>query len=90
TDAWLTGKLKPLAARAGLVVEQFGTANRVVTEGMGNLVWVRMSGARLVEEGVIGRPLAEALENEYLRRAEAGTLYGFLPFVTLIARKPAA
>ncbi|WP_209426697.1 methyltransferase domain-containing protein [Pararhodobacter sp. SW119] len=90
TDAWLTGKLKPLAARAGLVVEHFGTAIRVVTEGMGNLAWVRMSVARLVEDGVIGQPLAEALEAEYLRRAEAGTLYGFLPFVTLIARKPAA
>jgi arsenite methyltransferase len=90
TDAWLTGKLKPLAARAGLVVEHFGTALRVVTEGMGNLAWVRMSVARLVEDGVIGQPLAEALEAEYLRRAEAGTLYGFLPFVTLIARKPVA
>jgi len=26
---------------------------------------------------------------ENLGRAEAGSLYGFLPFVTLIARKPA-
>lgn len=56
---------------------------------MGNLVWVRMASARLVGEGVIGQPLADALEAEYLRRAEAGTLYGFLPFVTMIATKPA-
>jgi arsenite methyltransferase len=90
TDAWLTGKLRPLAARAGLAVEHFAIASRVVTEGMGNLIWVRMSVARLVEDGVIGQALAEALEAEYHRRAEAGTLYGFLPFVTLIARKPAA
>lgn len=89
TDAWLAGKLKPLAAQAGLTVEHLTVANRVVTEGTGNLVWVRMSGARLVSEGVIGKPLADALEAEYLRRAEAGTLYGFLPFVTMIARKPA-
>ena len=55
---------------------------------MGNLVWVRMASARMVGEGVIGQPLADALEAEYLRRAEAGTLYGFLPFVTMIATKP--
>lgn len=89
TDAWLAGKLRALAAGAGLSVERFTVANRVVTEGMGNLVWVRLPAARLVAEGVIGQPLADALEAEYLRRAEAGSLYGFLPFVTLIARKPA-
>ena len=90
TDAWVTGKLKRLVSRAGLSVKHFTTRNRVVTEGMGSLVWVRMSGARLVAEGVIGQPLADALETEYVRRAEAGDLYSFLPFVTLIASKPAA
>ncbi|MBS0123268.1 methyltransferase domain-containing protein [Thetidibacter halocola] len=89
TDAWLAGKLKPLARAAELTVDHFDTANRVVTDGMGNLVWVRMASARLVAEGVIAQPLADALEAEYLRRAEAGTLYGFLPFVTMIATKPA-
>jgi arsenite methyltransferase len=89
TDAWLAGKLKPLVIHAGRAVEHFTVANRVVTAGMGNLLWVRMSAARLVGEGVIGQPLAAALEAEYLRRAKAGALYGFLPFVTMIARKPA-
>lgn len=88
TDAWLAGKLKPLAGAAGLTVVHFGTANRVVTDGMGNLVWVRMACARLVSDGVIGQPLADALEAKYLRRAAAGTLYGFLPFVTMIATRP--
>lgn len=88
TDAWLTGKLKPILARIGLSVTHFSILNRVVTEGLGGLVWVRMSSARLVAEGVIGQPLADALEAEYMRRAEAGTLYGFLPFVTVMARKP--
>jgi SAM-dependent methyltransferase len=88
TDAWLVGKLRALARGAGLAVAHFGTASRVVTEGMGNLAWVRMAGARLVREGVIGQPLADALEAEYLRRAEAGTLYGFVPFATLIATRP--
>lgn len=89
TDAWLAGKLKPLAFAAGLTVAHFGTANRVVTDGMGNLVWVRMASARLVGDGVIGQLLADALEAEYMRRTEAGTLYGFLPFVTMIATKHA-
>lgn len=88
TDPWLTGKLKPLVADAGLAVTHFSVANRVVTQGMGSLVWVRMSASRLVAEGVIGQPLADALESEYVRRAQAGLLYSFLPFVTLIASKP--
>lgn len=90
TDAWLTGKLRGLVAQAGMNVAHFRVLNRVVTEGMGGMAWVRMSSARLVAEGVIGAPLAAALEAEYVRRAEAGTLYGFLPFVTLIAVRPAA
>lgn len=88
-DPWLAGKLKKMVPDAGLGVTRFSVPNRVVTEGMGSLVWVRMSASRLVSEGVIGQPLADALEAEYLRRAAAGTLYAFLPFVTLIASKPA-
>lgn len=90
TDPWLAGKLKPLVGKAGVSVSHFSVRNRVVTSGMGALAWVRMSGARLVADGVIGQPLADALEAEYLRRAEAGTLYSFLPFVTLLATKPSA
>jgi SAM-dependent methyltransferase len=89
TDPWLTGKLRPMLRAAGLSLARFTIRNRVVTEGMGVMVWVRMSSARLVAEGVIGQPLADALEAEYIRRAEAGLLYGFLPFATLIAHKPA-
>ncbi|WP_417208450.1 hypothetical protein [Antarctobacter sp.] len=32
TNAWLAGKLKPLARAAELTVDHFGTANRVVME----------------------------------------------------------
>jgi ubiquinone/menaquinone biosynthesis C-methylase UbiE len=90
TDSWLIGKLRPLVDKTGLTVIHFSVLNRVVTSGMGGMVWVRMSCARLVADGVIGQPLAQALEAEYLRRAEAGTLYCFLPFATLIATKPIA
>lgn len=87
TDPYLTGKIRPMVRDAGLSIERFAIQNRVVTEGMGSLVWVRMSSARLVAEGVIGQPLADALEAEYIRRAEANYLYSFLPFATLIASK---
>lgn len=89
TDPWLAGKLKPLVGEAGLSVTHFSVLNRVITNGMCALVWVRMSSARMVSDGVIGQPLADALEAEYIRRAEAGVLYSFLPFVTLMATKPA-
>lgn len=88
TDPWLAGKLKPLVASVGLSVTHFSVLNWVLTSGMGALVWVRMSGARMVADGVIGQPLLDALEAEYISRAEAGILYSFLPFVTLIAIKP--
>ncbi|MEP1208051.1 MAG: methyltransferase domain-containing protein [Rhizobiaceae bacterium] len=87
-EPWLAGKLNPLLDGAGFSISHFNVLNRVVTSGMGALAWVRMSGARLVSDGVIGKPLADALEAEYVRRAEAGTLYSFLPFVTVIATKP--
>jgi len=89
TDGWLTGRLRPLVDKMGLSVTHFSVLNRVITSGMGGMVWVRMSCARLVAEGVIGQPLADALEAEYLRRSEAGTLYCFLPFATLMATKSA-
>ena len=90
TDAWLAGKLKPLVGEVGLSVAHFSVLNRIVTSGMGALIWVRMSAARMVSDGVIGQPLADALEAEYIRRAKAEILYCFLPFVTLIATKPTA
>lgn len=89
TDPWLSGKLKPMVHAAGLTTCHFGVRNRVITSGMGAMAWVRMSCARMVSDGVIGQPLADALEAEYIRRAEADILYSVLPFVTLIATKPA-
>jgi hypothetical protein len=51
-------------------------------------IWVKLSGDRMVEEGTIGRPLADALLAEYQRRLEAGILYGYQVFATLVAVKP--
>ena len=89
TNPWLVGALQSLVRAEDLQIEHFKVLNRLVTEGMGCLIWVRMTSAKLVEDGVIGEAFAEALEAEYLRREGDGALYGFLPFANLVARKPA-
>ena len=47
-----------------------------------------MGTARMVAEGLVSEGLAAELEGEYVRRREAGTLYGHQPFGTLVATKP--
>lgn len=89
TDRHLVGKLRPLVQQAGFVTRDFRVTSRTVTDADGMLVWVRLGGATMVERGEIGQPLADALVGEYERRKAAGTLYGHLPFATLIATRPA-
>ena len=88
TDAHITGKLRPMAQAAGLAVRDFFVTNRVITSGEGMLGWVEMPAKLLVERGVIGQPLADALVAEYRRRDAQGTLFGFQVFATLIAQRP--
>ncbi len=88
TDAHLVGKLRSLARRAGFEIRDFRIASRTVTDADGMLVWVRLCGATMLERGEMGQPLADALVNEYERRKTAGTLYGHLPFATLVAKRP--
>lgn len=88
TDAHLVGKLRSLARRAGFQISDFRITSRTVTDADGMLVWVRLCGATMVERGEMGQPLADALINEYERRKTAGTLYGHLPFATLVAQRP--
>lgn len=88
TDAHLVGKLRSLTRRAGFEIADFNITSRAVTDSDGMLVWVRLCGATMVERGEMGQPLADALINEYERRKTAGTLYGHLPFATLVAKRP--
>lgn len=89
TNPWLTAGLRGMVGHAGFELVSFGMANRLDLGGGGGLAWMRMATTFLAGAGVIGQELADALLGEYQRRSEAGTLYGFLPFATLIARKPA-
>ena len=88
TDPWLAGRLRPLLAEAGFETGIFRTETRLDLDGHGGPVWTRFATGRLVSDGIIGQPLADALVAECERRIAAGTLYGFNPFVTAIARRP--
>jgi len=85
TDPHLTGKLRALVAEAGFTQRAFRVTSRLVTDTPGMRAWVKLSGDDLAAQGHIGRPLADALLEEHDRRVASGTLYGFQPFVTLVA-----
>ena len=87
-DKRLIGKLRPQLVTAGLVVERFSIANRLdFAEGSGQ-GWVAMASKVMESRGLIGHEMAEGLRAEYARRARVRENYGFLPFVTVVARKP--
>ncbi|WP_425050771.1 methyltransferase domain-containing protein [Psychromarinibacter sp. S121] len=90
TDKYLTARLRPLVMAAGLTVERFSLTSRTITSGTGARNWVAMGGRKMVETGLIGPGLLDALLAEHDRRAEEGTLFGHQPFVTLHAMKPRA
>jgi len=87
TDPWLAARLRPLLAETGFETEIFRSETRLDLEGHGGPVWTRFATDHLVADGIIGQPLADALVEECQRRIGAGTLYGFNPFVTAIARR---
>ena len=87
TDKYLVGKLRSLIAQSGLGLTSFRVATRIITEGQGGMTFIGMGGKMMVERGLIGQQLADALVAEYDRRIENNSLYGFMPFAIAIARK---
>ena len=87
TDAFLVGKLRGLITGAGLKLDHFGIDSRVVVTREQMLPWVELTTKAMLERGEIGEALAEALRGEMLRRADAGSLYGYQAFATALARK---
>ncbi|MGJ5618869.1 class I SAM-dependent methyltransferase [Sulfitobacter sp. MF3-043] len=87
TDKFLVGKLRDLIAQSGLELASFRVAIRIITEGQGGMTFVGMGGKMMVEQGLIGKELADALIAEYDRRIENGSLYGFVPFAIAIAHR---
>lgn len=88
TDAHISVQLGALAVGAGFEALDFWVVPRVVRDNDGMLAWVRYSTDMMLAKGQIGEPLAEGLKAEYVRRRDAGTLYGFQAYATMIARLP--
>jgi arsenite methyltransferase len=88
TDRFLIGKLRAMTRAAGFVTRDFRVASRLLTDSPLMGIWIKLSGDRMVEDGTIGRPLADALLAEYDRRVAEGTLYGYQVFATLVATRP--
>lgn len=88
THPYLISDIRKYASSAGFAIEEFRIDSRTMTNTDGGLGWIKMSANQMVERGIIGKELADALANEYIRRKDAGTLYGHQPFGTLVAVKP--
>ncbi|MGQ7847063.1 class I SAM-dependent methyltransferase [Granulosicoccus sp. 3-233] len=88
TQPYLISNLRQLIVSAGFLLDEFRVDSRAITDTDGGMAWVRMGTALMVERGLIAQALADALADEYLRRKEAGTLYGHQPFGTVIATRP--
>lgn len=89
TQPYLISDIRALASNAGFKVEKFRIDSRAITNTDGGLAWIKMATGQMVQKGQIAEKLAESLAEEYVRRKESGTLYGFQPFGTLVAAKPA-
>jgi arsenite methyltransferase len=88
TDPFLVGKIRTLLTESGLSVSHFEVRSRVVTTPDQMLPWVEVTTKLMVERVDIGQELADALVAEHNRRADAGTLYGYQAFATVVATKP--
>ncbi len=89
THPYLISEIRSLASAAGFKVEKFRIDSRAITETDGGLAWIKMATGQMVQKGQIATSLAESLAEEYARRKDAETLYGFQPFGTLVAIKAA-
>ena len=87
TDPFIVGKLRGFMQDAGLEIVHFGVTSRVVSSPTQMLPWAEMTARQMEERGDIGKDFADALIAEHNRRAEAGTLYGYQAFATVIGKK---
>ncbi len=87
THPYLISEIRKYAEHAGFDIEDFRIDSRAMTNTDGGLGWIKMSANHMLERGIIGEELAGSLASEYIRRKDAGTLYGHQPFGTLVAVK---
>jgi len=87
TDPHVASKLTRIVSMHGFHVERFRVVNRVLTDNDHMRIWIEWPGRKMVEEGLLGQPLLDALLAEHDRRCQNGTLYGFQGIATLLAKK---
>jgi ubiquinone/menaquinone biosynthesis C-methylase UbiE len=89
-DKWLVRRLPRLVAEAGL--EDMSVRGHSYVEAPSSagymLAIVDRGADALAATGRLGADAAEALKAEARRRSEAGAFFGFIGYVSLVARKP--
>lgn len=89
-DLWLTRRLEPFLASAGFEVGR-KTSHGYLAEGEATyfLTVVDRGCDTLAGEGVISKETGEALKREARRRVADSAFFGFMSYLSVIARKPA-
>ncbi len=88
-DKRMARRLQSMVTDAGLQLGTLRSHGYVDNSATGLLSnWVRRGADFLQANGRIGAALAEELKAEALRRAQAGTFFGQLSYISITAQKP--
>jgi ubiquinone/menaquinone biosynthesis C-methylase UbiE len=88
-DPWLVRRLRPIVRSMGFAVTSVRSHGYTQTTDPQYMLTIIDRGADvLAGAGSIGADEAEALKGEARRRAKAGTFFGHISYISLIARKP--
>jgi ubiquinone/menaquinone biosynthesis C-methylase UbiE len=87
-DIWLVRRLPSLIASAGFRVVRFDSHGYIEAAEPGYLLTVIDRGVdTLVNPGVIGKELGDALKAEARRRASRGEFFGHIGYASIVGRK---
>ena len=89
-DRWLVRRTPALLARAGFeILHRDGHLYLPAADSPYFLTIIDRGADTLVDEGVIGRALADGIRDEARRRIAERNFFGSIAFVSIVARKPA-
>jgi ubiquinone/menaquinone biosynthesis C-methylase UbiE len=87
-DRWLMRRLASLVRACGFQVMDFRSHGFVETHGGYMMTVIDRGADMLCSSGQVSAATAAALKAEARRRAETGTFFGHIAYVSLIARRP--
>jgi hypothetical protein len=88
-DRWLVRRTPALLAASGFqILDREGFLYLPATDSPYFLTIIDRGADTLVEDGVIGRSLADGIRDEARRRVSEQSFFGSIAFVGIIARKP--